>query len=188
MISDSIVKNEVIIVRGGLMKIPTFNKLPWSKRSGFTLIIIAITLIAIAIMLVPQLLNLATTTPAMRLEQLHESIHRNMRIVNDKSTLANEHKQASATVTADIATVYGYPAASAAAFNAFLDVNFATGSEEANSEYFNLVVEQGEVVIFPSGYSSTDGCRITYAPATGIALPDTTVVTPPAITLVTTGC
>lgn len=170
------------------MKIPMFRKRVWNKHSALVLIFIVATLIAVAGMLVPQWLNLASTTPASRLTQLHESIHRSMRIVNDKSTLANEHKQASARVTADIATVYGYPAASLATFNAFLDVNFATPNEAPNSEYFNLVVEQQQVIIFPIGYRSTDNCRINYAPATGVTLPDTTVVTPPTITLVTTGC
>jgi MSHA pilin protein MshA len=170
------------------MKIPTVKQRTWNKPLSFTLAIIVVALIAAVIMFIPQLLSLKSTSPALRLEQLHELIHRKVRIVNDKSTLANEHKQATATVTADIATVYGYPAASVAAFNAFLDVNFATASEEPDSEYFNLVAKPGQIIIFPTGYSQTDDCRISYTPATGIALPDTTVVTPPTITLTTTGC
>ena len=90
-----------------------------------------------------------------------------------------------------VPTVYGYPAATEEAFEAFLDVNFADGTPNAiDSADFNLFVNDTTVTIFPNSYTvdatTVDDCRIEYTQATATTGP--VVVTPPVITLVTTGC
>ena len=103
----------------------------------------------------------------------------------------------------NVPTVYGYPKATEAAFEAFLDVDFGT----ANAGDFNIVVTANgsngsggtpadgdipKVTIYPNSYTATgepttdDKCRIEYTEATATTGP--LIVTAPVVTIDTTGC
>ena len=82
------------------------------------------------------------------------------------------------TVTVDtgapVPTVYGYPAATEAAFEAFLDVDFADGTADVDgtpdtvdSKDFNIdTATANKAIIFPNSYLVGDDCRIEYTAAT----------------------
>ena len=169
-------------------------KQPMNKQAGFTLVELIIVIVILGILAVtaaPRFLNLQGDANASTLEGLQGSIRSGMNIVNGKSIIASDHKKDEAEVTVDtgdaVATVYGYPAATEAAFEAFLDVTFASD----DSADFNLVevAADEKAIIFPNSYVQTDDCRIEYTQASdeNDGTPPVSVI-PPTVTLITSGC
>ncbi|MBB1290109.1 prepilin-type N-terminal cleavage/methylation domain-containing protein [Pseudoalteromonas sp. SR43-6] len=186
------------------MKTQSLKSLPMNKQAGFTLVELIIVIVILGILAVtaaPRFLNLQGDANASTLEGLQGSIRSGMNIVNGKSIIASNHKKVSAKVTVDtgdaVDTVYGYPAATEAAFEAFLDVDFADGTADVDgtddtvdSKDFNIdTATANKAIIFPNSYLVGDDCRIEYTAATNSGdATSSVVVVPPVITLVTTGC
>ena len=74
----------------------------------------------------PRFLNLQGDANASTLEGLQGSIRSGMNIVNGKSIIASTHEKDGDSVSVDsganVPIVYGYPAATEAAFEAFLEI------------------------------------------------------------------
>ncbi|GAA59741.1 MSHA pilin protein MshA [Pseudoalteromonas sp. BSi20652] len=167
------------------------------RQAGFSLvqlIIVIVILGALAVFTAPRFLNLQGEANASILETLQESISIGINTVNDKSIIASNHKKATASVTANnggvIPTVYGYPAATEVAFEAFLDV-IISSSATPDIDGFNIdeVTTAGTVVIYPNNYVAQDNCRIEYTQAERAnSNTHSVIITPPKITLVITGC
>ncbi|MBQ4832656.1 prepilin-type N-terminal cleavage/methylation domain-containing protein [Pseudoalteromonas sp. MMG010] len=178
------------------MKTQSINSQVVTKQAGFTLIELIIVIVILGILAVvaaPRFLNLQGDANAATLEGLEGSIRSGMNIVNGKAIIASSQKLEDSAVVVDtgnVDLVYGYPEATQAAFEAFLDVTFAAD----DSADFNIDDSAtGSLIIYPNSYVATDACRIDYSEATAVVNTDTdgnttTVVSPPTVVTTVSGC
>ena len=111
------------------------------KQVGFSLlqlIIVIVTFGALAVYFAPRFLNLQGEAHASILETLQVSIQAEISVVHGEAIVKSVHNKANASIELDsekmVDIVYGYPAATEAAFKAFLDTKFASD----NTGEFNI--------------------------------------------------
>jgi MSHA pilin protein MshA len=161
------------------------------KQIGFSLlqlIIVIVTFGALAVYFAPRFLNLQGESHASILETLQVSIQAEISVVHGKAIIKNVHNKANASIELDsgkmVDIVYGYPAATEAAFKAFLDTKFAT--EHTGDFNITSSPQAAKAIIYPNSYSAVDNCRIEYVEAKNNTKQN--VITAPALNVFTSEC
>ena len=138
------------------------------KQPGFTLIELIIVIVVLGILATFAIPKLGNTQNAARIATLNGALgalRSGMEIVNSQALLNNQLGITGAIAlvgSPTVATVFGYPAATAAALNATLKL---TG----------FTVGAGTIDV--TGAPTPATCRITYTPAISLAVPASAVIT-----------
>ncbi|GAA76504.1 MAG: MSHA biogenesis protein MshA [Colwellia sp.] len=161
------------------------------KQVGFSflqLIIVIVTFGALAVYFAPRFLNLQGEAHASILETLQVSIQAEISVVHGKAIVKSVHNKANASIELGsgkmVDIVYGYPAATEAAFKAFLDTKFASD----NTGEFNITSnpQVAKAIIYPNSYSAVENCRIEYVEAKKNTKQN--IITAPALSVFTSEC
>lgn len=177
------------------------------KQQGFTLIELIIVIVILGILAVtasPKFLDLQGDANASAVQGVDGSVNGAMNIIYGKAVIAGIQKAATNSITVNgdtIATVYGYPAATAAGILEALEISVADLSVSpatVNTSDFNFNVVAGVgAVIYANGSAApaafvagngtageaNDGCYVGYVAATATGTP---LVYTPASTVVNT--
>ena len=178
------------------------------KQQGFTLIELIIVIVILGILAVtasPKFLDLQGDANASAIQGVDGSVNGAMNIIYGKAVIAGIQKAATNSITVNgdtIATVFGYPAATAAGIVEALEISVADLSASpaatANTSDFNFNVVAGAgAVIYANGSTApaafvagngtagdtNDGCYVGYVAATATGTP---LVYTPASTVVNT--
>ena len=176
------------------------------KQQGFTLIELIIVIVILGILAVtasPKFLDLQGDANASAVQGVDGSVNGAMNIIYGKAVIAGIQKAATNSITVNgdtIATVYGYPAATAAGIVEALEISVAdlSAGATANTSDFNFNVVAGVgAVIYANGSAApaafvagngtageaNDGCYVGYVAAAAAGTP---LVYTPASTVVNT--
>jgi len=187
------------------------KEISMKRNAGFTLIELIIVIVILGILAVvaaPKFINMQSDAKAAVVQGMKGSMSAASQMVYSKSIINGTDKKASTTLAlsdgTSVATVYGYPAASATGIFNALNVVATKNSSTADWGYGTGSVPDAVgssttvsgFIMWPKGVATsgtaavTAACYVGYAPAKTTAATGTAsaTYTAPVITIVTTGC
>lgn len=158
-----------------------------SKQQGFTLIELIVVIVILGILAVtaaPKFISFTGDANKSTLQGLKAGLSGGMALTYSKAAIAGVETVAAST-SANVATVYGYPAGTAASILATVDISAAT--DKSADWVYNITT--GTVVLAPVGKVDTvsspatatevkaGNCYVSYVQATSAAAADIATVT-----------